>query len=173
MSAMRLLLVDDSKVVRMVVAKQLEVLGLFTELAQDGLVAVDKAREKSFDLIFMDVMMPNLDGLEATKRIRIMEQQEGRKPCVIVGVTGYTDRGECLAAGMSDCLIKPVTIEQLKGVIVRWFHDAPVPTPVTAAPTSYLAEFMDRPVRTGDLTHQRLEALKERLRFNFGSEKRP
>ena len=162
MSTLRLLLVDDSKVVRMVVAKQLEVLGIFAELAQDGLVAVDKAKEKQFDLILMDVMMPNLDGLEATKRIRLYEQEMGRKPCVIVGVTGYTERDECMAAGMTDFLLKPVTIEQLKGVVTRWFHAAPLPA---TTPTFYLSEFMAKPVRAGDLTHQRLEALKARLNY--------
>ena len=132
MTNIRLLLVDDSNIVRMVIAKQLEVLGLITDTAADGLLAVEAVKANDYDLIFMDVMMPNLDGMEATKQIRELEAEQvkargenpDKKRTVIVGVTGYTNRSDCLNAGMDDFLFKPVTIQQLKEAIERWCPQA-------------------------------------------------
>jgi len=123
MTNIRVLLVDDSNIVRMVIAKQLEVLGLITDTAADGLLAVEAAKAKDYDLIFMDVMMPNLDGMEATKQIRALEK-DGKKRTIIVGVTGYTNRTDCINSGMDDFLFKPVTIQQLKDAILLWCPDA-------------------------------------------------
>ena len=139
MTNIRVLLVDDSTIVRMVIAKQLEVLGLITDTAADGLLAVEAVRANNYDLIFMDVMMPNLDGMEATKQIRAMEAEQAKetgghadkKRSVIVGVTGYTNRADCINAGMDDFLFKPVTIQQLKDAILRWCPEASLK--VTAA----------------------------------------
>jgi len=132
MTNIRVLLVDDSNIVRLVIAKQLEVLGLITDTAADGLLAVEAVKANDYDLIFMDVMMPNLDGMEATKQIRELEAEQARdkgenadkKRTVIVGVTGYTSRTDCLNAGMDDFLFKPVTIQQLKDAIERWCPQA-------------------------------------------------
>ncbi|MBS1993833.1 MAG: response regulator [Cyanobacteria bacterium SZAS LIN-2] len=122
----KILLVDDSHVVRMVIARQLEVLGLVVDTAADGLLAVKAVSEseKDYDLILMDVMMPVMDGMEATKQIRAVQKERAAKQPVIVGVTGYTNRSECLDAGMDDFLFKPVTIEQLKGVLKQWLPQA-------------------------------------------------
>jgi CheY-like chemotaxis protein len=162
MSSIHILLVDDSKVVRMVIAKQLEKLGFSTDIAEDGNKAVDSVKGTAYDLIFMDVMMPEMDGLEATKQIRQFEQAEGRMPTIIIGITGYTNRAECIAAGMDDFMFKPVTIEQLKGTIKHWHPDETLPT--SAAPASLFTDDAASTEQT-EQTAQRIEDLKKRLGF--------
>jgi CheY-like chemotaxis protein len=163
MDKLHILLVDDSKVVRLVIAKQLEKLGFVTDIAEDGLTAVAAVKEKAYDLIFMDVMMPNMDGLEATKQIRQFEQEQGRKRTIVIGVTGYTNRAECITAGMDDFLFKPVTIEQLKQSIGHWHPGAPLKT--TAAHASLFAED-DATAEASELTDQRIADLKRRLGYD-------
>jgi CheY-like chemotaxis protein len=162
MNSRHILLVDDSNIVRMVIAKQLEKLGFVTALADDGQIAVDAVREKAFDLIFMDVMMPNMDGMEATKQIRQLEQEAGRKPSIIIGVTGYTNRAECFAAGMDDFMFKPVTIEQLRSAINQWLPDSQLPT---TANQPHLFADQDGRSETSDATAKRIDDLKLRLGF--------
>jgi len=159
MNNFKILLVDDSPIVRMVISKQLEVLGLTINLAEDGLLAVAAVEETAFDLIFMDVMMPNMDGLEATKQIRNIEAEEKRRPTIIIGVTGYTNRTDCIAAGMDDFLFKPVTIEQLKGSIKQWLPDE---GSVTKSPRITNHNIS---INTSALAEQRLADLKLRLGF--------
>jgi CheY-like chemotaxis protein len=158
----QILLVDDSNIVRMVIAKQLERVGFSTDEAEDGNIAVAKVKEKEYDLIFMDVMMPNLDGMEATKQIRQFEQESGREPSIIIGVTGYTNRADCIASGMDDFMFKPVTIEQLKGTIQHWLPD--VTMPATPALTNLFTD-NNTPASASELTDQRIEDLKRRLGY--------
>jgi CheY-like chemotaxis protein len=117
MPSFKILLADNSPRVRTVVSKQLELLGLPPDLSEDGQQAVAAATDKIYHLIFMAVIMPNLDGLEATKQIRKFEQDAGRSRTPIIGVTGYTGRSACIRAGMDDFLFKPVSIEQLTGAL--------------------------------------------------------
>jgi CheY-like chemotaxis protein len=168
MSSLRILLVDDSAVVRLVIAKQLEMIGFVIDTAEDGAVAVEAVRKNEYDLIFMDVMMPVLDGLQATREIRMLELETGRQPVPIVGVTGYTNRGECIDAGMNDFLFKPVTTEQLKGAIKNWHPDTVLPG---ATPLSVLLAEKDEAnlPAPAELAAQRLADLKRRLGFKAAS----
>jgi len=108
------------------------------------------------------VMMPKLDGLAATKEIRLIEQETKRKRTPIVGVTAYTDRVSCIAAGMDDFLFKPVSIEQLRGAVKIWIPECDVPTP---SALSGLFADDDAPTQT-DLAEQRISDLKLRLGFS-------
>ena len=89
-------------------------------IANNGLEAVEKFRENKFDVILMDIMMPVMDGLEATVKIREAEQcyqQEKRTP--IIALTANTmdnDRNKCLSYGMDEFLSKPFDMEKLKMV---------------------------------------------------------
>lgn len=167
MTSLKILLVDDSAVVRLVIAKQLEMIGFTIDTAEDGEIAVKAVKEKEYDLIFMDVMMPNLDGLQATREIRMMELETARQPVPIVGVTGYTNRSECIDAGMNDFLFKPVTTEQLKGAIKNWYPDTVLPA---AKPLSaLLAEKEENVLAPAELAAQRLADLKRRLGFKAAS----
>lgn len=113
------LVVDDNPVNRMVAQKVLERAGWTVDLAEDGEGAVQKVMSTGFDMVFMDCQMPNVDGFEATRRIRALLDD----PPPIVALTANAlpeDREMCLAAGMSDFLTKPVRTEALQRVLSRW-----------------------------------------------------
>jgi CheY-like chemotaxis protein len=163
MTKPQILLVDDSNIVRMVIAMQLEKLGLDVDLAGDGQEAVHAARSKRYDMVLMDIMMPKMDGIEATKQIRQLEQEQGFSKTIIIGVTGYVNRAECIAAGMDDFMFKPVTINQLKTIIMQWKPD----WEVSNKPTSAHLFADDKAVpQPGDLTDERISDLKKRLGYD-------
>jgi CheY-like chemotaxis protein len=116
--ALRVLLVDDDRVNRMVGRRLLTQLGCQVVLAEDGLDALDKY-DAATDLVLMDCEMPQLDGWSATRRLR--DEQSSKTP--IVAVTAYTsqeDRRRCYDAGMDDFVPKPLSREALSAVIDRW-----------------------------------------------------
>ena len=119
--ALRVLVVDDNPVNRSVAAGMLERQGHRVVLASNGREAVAAARGQRFDLILMDLQMPELDGLAATARIREAERNLGRRT-PIVAMTARAaedDRARCLAAGMDDYVSKPVSRHQLLSAIAR------------------------------------------------------
>jgi CheY-like chemotaxis protein len=90
--------------------------GHSVEVAADGLQAVEAARRGGFDLILMDMQMPVLDGLEATRRIRADEQSQSRSRVTIIAMTANAreeDRQVCLDAGMDDFISKPIRMASL------------------------------------------------------------
>lgn len=117
----QVLLVEDNVVNQEVGRGMLESLGCRVKVAENGLVALKEVQRWEFDLIFMDCQMPVLDGLEATRRIRLREQcSSSRVP--IIALTAYAmkgDREACLAAGADDYLSKPFSREQLSKLIER------------------------------------------------------
>ncbi len=114
---MHILIVEDQKTNQRLMGHFLKKLGCTYDLAENGLVAINKFGQERYDVILMDIQMPELDGIAATKRIRLMEQiPENEFPVPIIAVTANafdTDREECLAIGMNDFLAKPVRCEQL------------------------------------------------------------
>lgn len=122
-SEINILLVEDLPLLQTVFKRQTQKLG-FTRvtIAPDGASAVELARNKNFSMIFMDVNLPQVDGIEATRKIRQQELPGHRVP--IIGLTAYGDREACLSAGMDDFLQKPVLLEELFGVIDKWARSA-------------------------------------------------
>ena len=118
----RILLVDDEPVNREVARFLLEGPGLVVDTADDGSEAVDRATKTSYALILMDVQMPKLDGLAATRQIRALP---GYRDTPILAVTANAfseDKARCLAAGMSDSLIKPFNPDLLFSIVLKYLE---------------------------------------------------
>lgn len=116
----RLLLAEDNMINREVALDLLNELRLHIDTAEDGQQAVELAEKNHYDLILMDVQMPHLDGIEATRQIR-QRLQLGQLP--ILAMTANVDREDrdlCLAAGMNDHIGKPVDPEQLHQTVLSW-----------------------------------------------------
>jgi CheY-like chemotaxis protein len=119
----RVLLAEDNSVNQRVVGLLLECLGCRVDLAEDGAEAVGRAREVDYDLVLMDCQMPRLDGYDATRAIRRMDKERGRRTPV-VALTAHAlsgDRTKCFEAGMDDFLSKPISLERLRVALVKWF----------------------------------------------------
>ena len=124
----RILLAEDDWVNQEVAMELLrEVIGLQVDLAVDGEKAIEMVTNKEYDLILMDVQMPNLDGIAATSIIRNMA---GMASIPILAMTANAfeeDRQKCLAAGMSDFIAKPVDPDVLFSKLLRWLEKTVVP----------------------------------------------
>jgi two-component system, sensor histidine kinase and response regulator len=125
--AAHVLVVEDHPVNREVVTAVLESLGCRVSVAEDGRKALEVCRQAGFDLVLMDIQMPEMDGRQATIAIRADEAARGLPRMPIIALTANAlreDRDACLAAGMDDYLVKPVSREQLWAVLSRWLRDA-------------------------------------------------
>jgi signal transduction histidine kinase/CheY-like chemotaxis protein len=116
--ALRILLAEDNRVNQKVALKLLERMGYRADVAGNGLEALEAVRRQPYDVILMDVQMPEMDGLEATRRIRA----EHKESLAIVAMTANAmeeDRERCLEAGMDDYLSKPVVAPSLAAALER------------------------------------------------------
>ncbi|MGY2461697.1 response regulator [Vreelandella sulfidaeris] len=121
---LRILVVDDGPVNLMLARQMLETQGLQVEGVSSGEQALERQQGALFDLVFMDIFMPTLDGLETTRRWREYERHQGGSQSVLVALTANADDARldaCLAAGMDDLLAKPYQPETLLNIITRWF----------------------------------------------------
>lgn len=117
-SNLRILLAEDNEVNQKVMLKMLKHLGYRADLAANGIEAIQAIERQTYDIVFMDVKMPEMDGLEATKAIcKLWSSDEKPK---IVALTAYAlegDRERCLEAGMDDYISKPVKIVDLERIL--------------------------------------------------------
>ncbi|MCB1954472.1 MAG: PAS domain-containing protein [Rhodocyclaceae bacterium] len=123
-SGRRILLVEDEPVNQAVATELLEDVGLMVDLAGDGLQSVAMAAAQDYPVILMDMQMPNLDGLDATRQIRALP---GRADTPIIAMTANAyseDAQRCMEAGMSDFLSKPVSPDVLYAVLLKWLDRA-------------------------------------------------
>jgi CheY-like chemotaxis protein/anti-sigma regulatory factor (Ser/Thr protein kinase) len=119
---MRVLAAEDNPVNRKVVTKLLEKLGCSVDMAENGRDAVEKWSHGSYEMVLMDVQMPEMDGFEATNLIREAESAESRAYTYILGVTAHAlpaDRDRCLRAGMDAHLPKPLTLDSLATALAQ------------------------------------------------------
>ena len=124
---LRILLVDDNAINQKVAVRILQQIGYTPDVAGNGREALDLMDQKPFDFIFMDVMMPDMDGLEATRMLRKRQLAGGHahyQPRIIVcAMTAHAmagDREKCIAAGMDDYLAKPVRPKDVRDMLERW-----------------------------------------------------
>jgi two-component system sensor histidine kinase/response regulator len=116
------LLVEDNPVNQKVAIRMLQKLGCVVELAENGQQALEKLERASYDIVLMDMQMPIMDGLTATRLLRQREQQTGHHQVVIALTANamQTDRELCLEAGMDDYLSKSLTLDALQVMLLRW-----------------------------------------------------
>jgi CheY-like chemotaxis protein len=120
----RVLVAEDNAVNREVIVSLLEPLGFVIECAEDGDEAVRLGRSNRYDLVLMDVQMPRLDGLGATRALRLLDGWQ-HTPIVALTADALTEsRAECLATGMDDFLTKPVEPALLYSCLLRWLAPA-------------------------------------------------
>lgn len=116
----RVLLVEDNSVNQVVGKRMLERLGCHVEVAANGLEAVRVSNNASYDIIFMDCQMPEMDGFAATRDIRRLEGDAARTPIIAMTASAFTeDKQKCSEAGMDAFVAKPVHLEDLREVLAR------------------------------------------------------
>ena len=122
----RLLLAEDSSTNRAVIKSALAKIGLDVETANNGLEAVRLSDAQPFDLILMDLAMPEMDGLEATRAIRSGDGPNRETRVVAITANAFEeDRERCFAAGMNDFVSKPINIASFRRDIQRWLSELP------------------------------------------------
>lgn len=124
----RILIVDDGPVNTMLARRVLEARGLAVDTAQSGHMALDLAEHNHYDLVFMDIVMPDPDGVETSRRWRAREAERGeRHPSVLIALTantGNVDRERFFEAGMNDFLPKPYRPQALFDMVSRWLPES-------------------------------------------------
>lgn len=121
----KILLVEDNRVLQHLALRQLASLGLDADAVATGRSAIEKANSNTYDLVLMDINLPDVNGLEATVSIRNTEKALRRAPIPIIAMTAGAmvgDRDRALAAGMDDYLAKPVSVESLRDTIASWLE---------------------------------------------------
>jgi len=119
----RVLLAEDNKLNQIVAAGTLRKLGYDVEIVDGGVDAVRECTQGQFDAVLMDIMMPDLDGYQATAEIRALETADGGFRTPIIGLSARAmegDREIALAAGMNDYLTKPLREQDLHDTLRRW-----------------------------------------------------
>ncbi|MFI5138461.1 MAG: ATP-binding protein [Sphingobacteriales bacterium] len=117
---LNILLAEDNKMNQLIADKTFKKIGYDIDIADNGKMAVEMLGNKAYDLIFMDIQMPEMDGLEAARQI--IEKYKDNAPPIIAMTANVLseDEQECKQAGMKDFISKPFTIERLENVIHKW-----------------------------------------------------
>ncbi|MDH4286152.1 MAG: PAS domain S-box protein, partial [Gallionella sp.] len=133
LSGLRVLLVEDNEFNRHLASALLNRAGIEVSIAHDGAEALKAVRQQNFDAVLMDIQMPNMDGLEATRQIRKVPALAGL-PVIAMTANAMTgDRERCIDAGMNDYIAKPIQHDVLYATLARWTQRKAQPADETAA----------------------------------------
>jgi len=173
----QVLLVEDNVINQRVASRFLERLGCQVEIADDGVKAVAAFDRNRYGLILMDMQMPQMDGVEATRRIRASEARKGaaRTPIVALTANALTAQMElCLEAGMDDYLTKPLDIDRLHGMLDRYLgtpnKPPALPAPIASNDSSVPAAFAAQiSLRLREVSGNDVEFARELVHAYLGS----
>lgn len=121
-SRIRILIAEDNKINQLVAMNFLKKLGYSADLAENGEQALEACRNRTYDAVLMDQMMPVMDGIEATSRIRNGEGGEANKNVKIIALTANAmkgDREALIEAGMDDYIAKPIVLKDIQEILDR------------------------------------------------------
>ncbi len=173
---LRILLVDDNAINQKVAVRIIQLMGYQPVVAGNGREALAAIQREPMDLVFMDVMMPEMDGLEATREIRKLQADGGhpnfQSRIIVIAMTAHAmqgDREKCIGAGMDDYLSKPVRPKDVRDMIEKWGGKLGVkadlpPAPVPAPAVEECPVDMDR---MRELTDGNLDNLRELVDMYF------
>ena len=141
----RVLLVEDNELNREVALGLLEDAQLAIDIAENGQIAVQKVATGNYDLVLMDMQMPVMDGLAATRAIRLLPQFQSLPIIAMTANVMDSDRDQCTAAGMNDHLSKPIDPDALFATLLRWIKigagaDVPAAREIAATPKQSASE---------------------------------
>jgi CheY-like chemotaxis protein len=122
-NGVNILLAEDNRVNQKVATFMLEKLGYKVDVALNGVEVLEKIENDKYDLIFMDCQMPEMDGYEATRKVRQLGSEHHSHNIPIIALTAHAMKSndeECYAAGMNDYLTKPVRAEELDAILSKW-----------------------------------------------------
>jgi two-component system sensor histidine kinase/response regulator len=141
----RILIVEDNDINQQVARELLEDAGLVVDVAANGQIALEMVQRVFYDLVFMDVQMPVMDGITATREIRKVHWL-GKLPIVAMTANAMEqDRRRCIEAGMNDAVIKPIDPQELWDKLLRWIRLTEPPAPAATPHSARAATPPQRP----------------------------
>jgi CheY-like chemotaxis protein len=123
MTSIKLLVVEDTAIARKIIQVTLAPLGYPIDMAVDGKEAIKLFKENSYDFVFMDLGLPDMNGIEVAKELRKLEKERGSSAVPIVALTAHhteEDKTLGLAAGMQEFILKPLTKEIAQSIISKY-----------------------------------------------------
>jgi CheY-like chemotaxis protein len=120
---MSILIAEDNMINQKLIVRILKILGQEVDVTTNGKEALQAVHQKKYDIVLMDVQMSEMDGNEATQRIRSEVPHENQP--VIIAMTAHTlqgDREKCLEAGMNDYMSKPILIDEVRDMVQKWYE---------------------------------------------------
>ncbi len=158
----RILVAEDNAINSLLAVTLLRGAGYEVSVAVDGAEAIESVRKHAFDVVLMDVQMPNVDGVQATQAIRRLDEAKRRLPIIAMTANAMAgDREFYLGSGMNDYIAKPLVPSKFLEVVARWVETGAGAAAVTAAaaPVQEAVEDSDRPI----IDHSLLDQLKRKV----------
>ena len=156
----RILVAEDNAINRLLAVTLLKGAGYDVSVAVDGAEAIESVRRHAFDVVLMDVQMPNVDGVQATQAIRHLDEPKRHLPIIAMTANAMAgDREFYLGSGMNDYIPKPLAPGKFLEVVARWVETGAGAVAGAAAPVQETVEDSDRPI----LDHSLLDQLKRKV----------